>query len=74
MRRAADIASAGHARAMRACRPGMAEYELEAELSYEFRRRGADGHAYTPIVAGGSMPASCTMSKTTACWPVIRWY
>jgi len=53
LRRAADIASAGHARAMRACRPGMAEYELEAELSYEFRRRGADAHAYTPIVAGG---------------------
>jgi Xaa-Pro aminopeptidase len=52
--RAADIASAGHARAMRACRPGMAEYELEAELSYEFRKRGADGHAYTPIVAGGA--------------------
>lgn len=54
MRRAADIASAGHSRAMRACRPGMAEYELEAELSYEFRRRGADGHAYTPIVASGA--------------------
>ncbi len=54
MRRAADIASAGHARAMHACRPGMAEYELEAELGYEFRRRGADGHAYPPIVAGGS--------------------
>lgn len=53
MRRAADITSAGHARAMRVCRPGMAEYELEAELSYEFRRRGADAHAYTPIVAGG---------------------
>ena len=54
MRRAADIASAGHVRAMRACAPGMAEYELEAELSYEFRKRGADGHAYTPIVAGGA--------------------
>ena len=53
MRRAAAIASAGHARAMRACRPGMAEYELEAELGYEFRKRGADGHAYSPIVAGG---------------------
>ncbi len=52
--RSADIASAGHARAMRACRPGMAEYELEAELSYEFRKRGADAHAYTPIVAGGT--------------------
>lgn len=54
MQRAADIASAGHARAMRACRPGMAEFELEAELSYEFRKRGADGHAYSPIVAGGA--------------------
>jgi Xaa-Pro aminopeptidase len=53
LRRAADIASAGHARAMHACTPGMAEYELEAELSYEFRKRGADGHAYSPIVAGG---------------------
>ncbi|MEY2632440.1 MAG: hypothetical protein RIR00_1094 [Pseudomonadota bacterium] len=54
LRRAADIAAAGHLRAMRACRPGMREYELEAELSYEFRRRGADAHAYTPIVAGGA--------------------
>jgi Xaa-Pro aminopeptidase len=53
MKRAAAISSAGHARAMHACRPGMAEYELEAELSYEFRRRGAESHAYTPIVAGG---------------------
>ena len=52
--RSADIASAGHARAMHACRPGMAEYELEAELSYEFRKRGADAHAYTPIVASGA--------------------
>jgi Xaa-Pro aminopeptidase len=54
MQRAADIASAGHARAMAACRPGMAEYELEAELTYEFRRRGASAHAYPPIVAGGA--------------------
>ncbi|HPT49374.1 MAG TPA: aminopeptidase P N-terminal domain-containing protein [Accumulibacter sp.] len=53
LRHAAEITSAGHARAMRACRPGMAEYELEAELSHEFRRQGAAGHAYTPIVAGG---------------------
>ena len=53
MRRAAAITSAGHLRAMRACRPGMAEYELEAEVAYEFRRRGADGHSFSPIVAGG---------------------
>lgn len=54
MQRAADITSAGHVRAMAACRPGMAEYELEAELTYEFRRRGATAHAYPPIVAGGA--------------------
>ncbi|MDR3298911.1 MAG: aminopeptidase P N-terminal domain-containing protein [Candidatus Accumulibacter sp.] len=53
MRRAADIASAGHLRAMRVCSPGLAEYQLEAELTHEFRARGADGHAFLPIVAGG---------------------
>ncbi len=54
MARSAAIAAAGHARAMAACRPGLAEYELEAELTYEFRRRGASSHAYAPIVAGGA--------------------
>ena len=29
------------------------EYELEAALSYEFRKQGAGGHAYSPIVAAG---------------------
>jgi Xaa-Pro aminopeptidase len=53
MRRAASIASEGHVRAMRVCRPGLAEYALEAELIHEFRRRGASGHAFPPIVAGG---------------------
>jgi Xaa-Pro aminopeptidase len=32
----------------------MMEYALEAELNYEFRRKGASGHAYPPIVAGGA--------------------
>jgi Xaa-Pro aminopeptidase len=54
MRRAAVIASAAHKRAMRTCRIGMAEFELEAEIGYEFRKRGADGHAYSPIIAGGN--------------------
>jgi Xaa-Pro aminopeptidase len=54
MRRAAAIASTGHRAAMRACRPGLAEYELEAELSHVFRKRGANGHAFPPIVAGGA--------------------
>jgi Xaa-Pro aminopeptidase len=39
---------------MRATRPGMHEYEIEAELLYEFRRNGAQFPAYTSIVASGA--------------------
>ena len=53
MRRAAEISAAAHRRAMRTCRPGMHEYEIEAELLHEFRRHGADAPAYSSIVAGG---------------------
>lgn len=53
MRRAADISVAAHKRAMRAARAGCSEDEIEAELLHEFRRRGAQAPAYTPIVAGG---------------------
>ena len=34
--------------------PGVAEYEIEAELLHEFRRHGADGPAYASIVAAGA--------------------
>lgn len=54
MKRAAAISADAHRRAMRATRPGMREYELEAELLHEFRRRGAQSPAYTSIVAGGA--------------------
>ena len=54
MRRAAAISVSAHERAMRATRPGRNEYEIEAELLYEFRRRGSQYPAYTPIVAGGA--------------------
>ena len=54
MRRAAEISSQAHTRAMRAARPGVHEYELEAELIHEFRRQGAQAPAYTPIVAAGA--------------------
>jgi len=53
MRSAARISADAHRRAMRATRPGVSEYELEAELLYEFRRRGASGPAYGSIVAAG---------------------
>ncbi len=54
MRRAAAISAGAHKRAIRAARPGRFEYELEAELLYEFRRHGAQFPAYWPIVAGGA--------------------
>lgn len=54
MRRAATISAGAHERAMRATRPGGYEYEIEAELLHEFRRRGSQYPAYTPIVAGGA--------------------
>lgn len=53
MRRAAEISTAAHTRAMCATRPGKMEYEIEAELLYEFRRQGSQFPAYWPIVAGG---------------------
>ena len=54
MLRAATISGQAHARAMRAARPGIFEYELEAELLYEFRRNGAQAPAYPSIVATGA--------------------
>ncbi|SFV15713.1 Xaa-Pro aminopeptidase [Pseudoduganella namucuonensis] len=54
MLRAATISAQAHARAMRASRPGMHEYEIEAELLYEFRLNGAQAPAYTTIVAAGA--------------------
>jgi Xaa-Pro aminopeptidase len=59
MRRAAAISTGAHVRAMRAVRPGMMEYEIEAELLHEFRRHGAQFPAYWPIVAGG--PNACVL-------------
>jgi Xaa-Pro aminopeptidase len=54
MRRAAAISAGAHVRAMRATRAGAMEYEIEAELLYEFRRHGSQFPAYWPIVAGGA--------------------
>ena len=54
MQRAADIAAEGHREAMRAARPGMKEYEIEALIEYVFRRSGASAPAYNSIVGGGA--------------------
>ena len=54
MRRAAEISSQAHRRAMRFTRPGQFEYQVEAELLHEFCRHGARHPAYPSIVAGGA--------------------
>ncbi|SNX27881.1 aminopeptidase P Metallo peptidase. MEROPS family M24B [Polynucleobacter meluiroseus] len=54
MRRAAAISAQAHIRAMQMCRPGMREYQLEAELLHEFRKNGSQSVAYNSIVASGA--------------------
>jgi Xaa-Pro aminopeptidase len=54
MRRAAAISARAHIRAMQMCKPGLREYQLEAELLHEFRNSGAQSVAYNSIVAGGA--------------------
>ena len=58
MRKSAKIAVAAHRRAMRLARPGLYEYEVEAEFRHEFRRNGAWA-SYNPIVGGGAN--ACTL-------------
>ncbi len=53
VRTAVDITVAAHDAAMRGVRPGMHEFEVEALVEYEFRRRGAAGPGYGSIVGGG---------------------
>jgi Xaa-Pro aminopeptidase len=53
LRQAASISSQAHVRAMQACRPGLYEYQLEAELLYAFYQEGCRASAYPSIVASG---------------------
>ncbi|HET9030888.1 MAG TPA: Xaa-Pro aminopeptidase [Candidatus Aquilonibacter sp.] len=53
LRRGAEITRRGFVAAMKATRPGLFEYEVEALLEYEFHRAGAQREAYESIVASG---------------------
>ena len=53
MQKAVDITAEAHIRAMQCCRPGMYEYQLEAEIMHSFIRHGARSPAYTSIVGAG---------------------
>lgn len=62
MRRAAEISVEAHKKAMRACASAKNEWELEAELIYEFTRQGCRSVAYDPIV--GSSENTCILHYT----------
>lgn len=53
MRQAAKISAGAHKRAMISCKPGMHEYQLEAELVHEFMKNGSHAAAYPSIVGSG---------------------
>jgi Xaa-Pro aminopeptidase len=64
MRRAAEISSGAHLRAMRATRPGRHEYEIEAELLSAFRKAAPRRRRIPPSSPAAPTPACCTTSST----------
>ncbi|MFM6965149.1 MAG: aminopeptidase P N-terminal domain-containing protein [Sphingomonadales bacterium] len=53
MQTACNITEAGVRRLLNFIKPGVWEYEIEAELAHEFLRKRSKGFAYTPIIASG---------------------
>jgi Xaa-Pro aminopeptidase len=53
MQKACKITEAGVRRILGFIKPGVWEYEIEAELAHEFLRNRSSGFAYTPIIASG---------------------
>lgn len=62
MRRAAEVSANAHIKAMQACKPGLYEYQIEAELIYQFIQGGLRAVAYPSIVATGKN--ACTLHYT----------
>jgi Xaa-Pro aminopeptidase len=54
MQRACNITEKGFRRLLGFIRPGVWEYEIEAELLHEFIRNRSKGFAYQPIIASGN--------------------
>ena len=52
-RKACEITRDGFVRVLRFLKPGVTEFEVEAEFTHEFLRQRATGHAYNPIIASG---------------------
>jgi len=59
MKNAIEISNKMFHRVLKFVKPGVKEYEVEAEVIHEFIRNGASGHSFTPIVASGKN--ACTL-------------
>lgn len=63
MRYSAQVDAEAHVAAIKAVKPGMYEYELQAELTYVMQKHGCREYSYTPIVAAGKN--ACTLHYIT---------
>lgn len=59
MQQACNITEKAFRRVLGFIKPGVHEYEVEAEIIHEFIRNRANGHAYNPIIASGA--SSCVL-------------
>jgi Xaa-Pro aminopeptidase len=59
MRQAARINTDAYLRVLQTLKPGIKEYELEAEFIHEYTRQGSSGFSYEPIIASG--PNACVL-------------
>jgi len=62
-KKACDITAKAFRRCLETVKPGMYEYQVQAEIEYIFKREGALGHAYAPIIAGGKNACCLHYSK-----------
>ena len=62
MKKAMEITGKGFARLLKFVKPGVMEYEIEAELIHEFVRNRSRGFAYGPIIASGA--SACVLHYT----------
>lgn len=59
IQKACDITEAGFRRVLKMIKPGVMEYEIEAEYMHEFLIQRSSGFAYTPIIGSGA--SSCVL-------------
>ena len=62
-KQACGITADAFRRCLKTVKPGMYEYQVQAEIEYVFKRNNAMGHAYAPIIAGGRNACCLHYSK-----------